>query len=131
MPQKLFMRISMIARIVVWVLVVAVLLFGRELVSGHYFPCMWYENFGWYCSTCGASRAVVSLLAGDFSAAVAYNPVVTIGLVPGFGFLLLSDLAVMVCNLFGKKRRLSPFEYCFSVFGATFRPYSEKGEGTK
>ncbi len=131
MPQKLFMRISMIARVVVWVLAVAILLFGRELVSGHYFPCMWYENFGWYCSTCGASRAVVSLLEGDFSAAVAYNPVVTLGLVPVFGFLLLSDLAVMVWNLFGKKRRLSPFEYCFSVFGATFRPRCEKREGTK
>ena len=126
MPQMVYMKISMIARIVVWILIVAALLFGKSIVSGRYLPCMWYQNFGVYCSTCGASRAVVSLLEGNFQAAISYNPIVTLGLVPVFGFLILSDLIVMIWNLFGKKRRLSPFEYCFAVFGATFQRSSEK-----
>ena len=120
MPQKMFLRIAMISRIVVWSLILLAVLFGGQIVSSHLFPCLWYENYGWLCPTCGASRAVVSLFTGDFSAAVGYNPVVVLGIVPVVGVILLSDLVVMIWNLFGKERRLSLFEYCFSVFGAKF-----------
>ena len=128
MPEKkVYLTIAKAARIAVWALLAAALLFGKEFVAGHYLPCFWYEHFGWECSTCGASRAVVSLLSGDFSAAVEFNPVVTLGLVPVFIFLLLSALAVVVWNLFSKKRRLTPFEYCFAIFGGSFRRAEQEG----
>lgn len=126
MPEKMFLRIAMVARVCLWALLLAAVLFGKNIIESNVLNCFWVERFGMECATCGASRAVVSLFSGDFSAAVAWNPVVTLALVPVFGFFLLSDLFVMVWNLFGKKRRLSPLEYCFSVFGATFRPAETK-----
>ena len=129
MPNKMFLRIAFIARIVIWAAVILIVLFGKQIVSMHLFPCVWYENFGWLCSTCGASRGVVSLLAGDFSTAVAYNPVVILGLLPVFGILLISDLAVVIWNLFGTKRHLSLFEYCFAVFSSS--SFSGKREKTR
>ena len=120
MPQKIYLRIAFWLRLGLWLGVVLILLFGRTVVERELFPCLWNRLFGIRCATCGASRAVVSLLSGDLAAAIGWNPVVTLGLVPAFLLLLLSDLAVTVGNRFWKKRRLSPLEYAVSVFTGTF-----------
>ncbi len=36
--------------------------------------CPFYEITGFYCPGCGTGRAVLSLMNGDFTAAVLYNP---------------------------------------------------------
>jgi len=126
MPKKLYLRVALIARIALWGLIAFIALFGKWIVAGHYFPCLMYERFGIQCSTCGASRAVVSLLSGDLAAAAELNPVITFGIVPILGFLLLSDLAVVIWNLFSKKRRLSPFQYLFAVIDGTFTREGEE-----
>ena len=120
MPKKLYLRIALAARIALWGVIAFIALFGKWIVAGRYFPCLMYEQFGVQCSTCGASRAVVSLLSGNVAAAAELNPVITFGVVPLLGFLLLSDLVVMIMNVVSKKRRLSPFEYLFAVFDGTF-----------
>jgi hypothetical protein len=37
-------------------------------------PCVWHRVTGLPCPGCGATRAVLSLLYGRFSAALAFNP---------------------------------------------------------
>ena len=56
-------------------------------------PCMFYQVTGFYCSGCGASRALRSVLHFDFYRALRYNAIFTLGLpvlAAYFGALLYS-----------------------------------------
>lgn len=53
-------------------------------------PCMFHQFTGFYCSGCGASRALRSILHLDFYQALRYNAIFTIG---------LPVLAVYFCGL--------------------------------
>jgi len=126
MPQKMYLRVAMAVRIAIWAAIVMVILFGRQLVESGLLGCFWNRHFGIVCATCGGSRAVISLLSGDFSGAAQLNPVVTYALLPIFAFLVVSDIVVLIWSLICGKRRLTPLEYCFSVFGAEFRPKTKR-----
>ncbi len=43
-------------------------------------PCVFYQVTGFYCSGCGASRALRSVLHLDFYQALRYNAIFTVGL---------------------------------------------------
>jgi len=54
-------------------------------------PCPFHAWTGLPCPGCGATRAVLALSAGDPAAALAWNPLATLGLAGGF---LVAALAV-------------------------------------
>ncbi len=39
-------------------------------------PCVWYVAYGLYCPGCGGTRAVVSLMQGEFLRSFLYHPAV-------------------------------------------------------
>ena len=56
-------------------------------------PCMFHQITGLYCSGCGSSRALRSILHFDFYQALRYNAIFTVGLpllAAYFGALLVS-----------------------------------------
>lgn len=64
-------------------------------------PCMFYQTTGFYCSGCGASRALRSILHLDFYQALRYNAIFILALpllAAYFGALVLSYIR------FGKDR---------------------------
>lgn len=68
----------------------------------HYFnigiPCVFYKVTNLYCSGCGITRAIISLLKLDFYQAFRYNPLVII-LLP---LLLIYNIYIWIFN--GKKK---------------------------
>ncbi|MBQ6877457.1 MAG: DUF2752 domain-containing protein [Oscillospiraceae bacterium] len=60
-------------------------------------PCMFHQITGFYCSGCGSSRALRSILHLDFYRALRYNAIFT---------LFLPFLAVYFCALFYSYIRL-------------------------
>ena len=64
-------------------------------------PCMFYQLTGFYCSGCGASRALRSVLHLDFYQALRYNAIFTICL-PLFAVYFTSLSASYI--RFGKDR---------------------------
>ncbi len=122
MPPKKFLYIAMAVRLAVWAGIALLLLFGDQIIRENLLPCFWVQNFGKECATCGATRAVVSILHGDFAGAAAYNPVVAFALFPIVSFLLVSDFAVLLFRFITKRRCLSLFEYIFVVFAGPLAP---------
>lgn len=122
MPPKKFLYIAMAVRLVIWAGIALLLFFGEEMIQENLLPCFWVQNFGKECATCGATRAVVSILHGDFAGAAAYNPVVAFAFFPIVSFLLVSDLAVLLFRFITKRRCLSLFEYIFVVFAGPLAP---------
>lgn len=50
------------------------------LAAAGYLPsCPWHAWTGWACPGCGTTRAIVSLLQGRVTAALAFNPLATLG----------------------------------------------------
>ncbi len=45
-------------------------------------PCVIYRTWGIYCPSCGATRAIISMLEGDFCSAFEYNACVTVMIIP-------------------------------------------------
>ncbi|MGN0628281.1 MAG: DUF2752 domain-containing protein [Oscillospiraceae bacterium] len=76
-------------------------LYSTEEGAGAGIPCLFYTLTGFYCSGCGASRALRSVLHLDFYQALRYNAVFTV---------LLPFLGAYFCALgvsyvrFGKDR---------------------------
>lgn len=128
MPNRVYLRVAMGVRILLWALVLFAVLFGEELMQSNAMPCMFVTRFGVECPSCGSTRAVVSLLHGDFASAAAYNPVVAFALVPILAVLLVSDLVVILVRKLTGRRMLSPFEYCFIVFGGKLVALSPVGK---
>ncbi|MBO6262656.1 MAG: DUF2752 domain-containing protein [Clostridia bacterium] len=46
--------------------------------------CVFNATAGIHCPTCGATRAVYSMLSGDFKSAFYYHALLTVGCVPAF-----------------------------------------------
>ncbi len=51
-------------------------------------PCVFHALTGVPCPACGSTRAVLALLAGDPRAALAFNPLVTLGAAVALAFAL-------------------------------------------
>ena len=49
--------------------------------------CFSRRFFHFYCAGCGATRATCALLHGEFSAALRYNPIYLLILIPAFAYL--------------------------------------------
>ncbi|MFV0466988.1 MAG: DUF2752 domain-containing protein [Lachnospiraceae bacterium] len=54
--------------------------FGIDL-SAFLFPCAFYSMTSLYCPGCGGTRAVESLIHGDFLSSIIYHPIVIYGAV--------------------------------------------------
>ena len=68
-------------------------LYFTEEGEGAGIPCMFYQITGFYCSGCGASRALRSVIHLDFYQALRYNAIFTFALpliAVYFGALVLS-----------------------------------------
>ena len=64
-------------------------------------PCMFHQITGFYCSGCGASRALRSVLHFDFYQALRYNAIFTIAL----PFLIIYGGALSISFIrFGKDK---------------------------
>src|SRR5690625_2751961 len=79
-------------------LILSLFLFKTGKGDGFWVGCLWFRLTGLHCSGCGNSRAVVSLLDGEFLRAWKYNlvgfPIVLIGL----AVYLRSGWISMRCN---------------------------------
>lgn len=64
-------------------------------------PCIFYQITGFYCSGCGSSRALRSIMHFDFYRALRYNAIFTLA----FPFLVLYFVTLTVCYIkFGKDK---------------------------
>lgn len=61
--------------------------------------CIWQENYGFYCPSCGSTRCVISFINGDFSYAFYYNPFTFILII----YLFLLDLLYIINTILNKK----------------------------
>ena len=107
-PGESRLRSRALRRIGVYGLLLAAALAYLALCrAGLGFPCLFLEYGGFKCPSCGATRALVSLLHFDFSAAVAANPVFALAIYPIAGLLALDDFLTAVGNAIQKRDRLS------------------------
>lgn len=82
--------------------IVGLLLIGGSLIYKFYLnetpmipECIIHKLAGVYCPACGGTRAVMSLLAGDFKESVLYNPVVLYGAVLWI-FYMIFNTAILL-----------------------------------
>lgn len=68
-------------------------------------PCTWRELIGVPCPSCGATRSVTALLAGNWAAAFLMNPLVFLGAI---GVVLYDIYAATVLALRAPRLRLLP-----------------------
>ncbi len=80
-----------------------------------WFPsCPFHALTGWLCPLCGSLRAVHALLTGGLTAALAFNPVTTLGLAAWLAArerttaLFFSARGVVLLFAFGLLRNLPP-----------------------
>ena len=66
-------------------------------------PCMFHQITGFYCSGCGASRALRSVLHFDFYQALRYNAIFTIAL----PFLIIYGGALSISFIRFRKDKIS------------------------
>ena len=62
-------------------------------------PCLWHTATGMPCPGCGTTRAILGLLQGRFSAALAFNPLAASG---ALGFVVLGFAAPLWFALGGR-----------------------------
>ena len=80
-------------------------------------PCVFYQITGFYCSGCGASRALRSILHLDFYQAIRYNAVFT----AAFPMLAAYFSALSISYIrFGEDRisRKIPVKFLWIIIGA-------------
>lgn len=98
-------------RIVAYILVVlAVVLCANGKI---YLGCMFFEEFGVICPTCGATRATLAMLSGNIISAIEYNAFYSLVILPFVIFLILEDLYVIITRYLLKKERISLIEVMF------------------
>lgn len=98
-------------RIVAYILVVlAVVLCANGKI---YLGCMFFEEFGIICPTCGATRATLAMLRGNIISAIEYNAFYSLVILPFVIFLILEDLYVIITRCVFKKTRISLIEVMF------------------
>lgn len=131
MPPKRILMIAMGVRILLWACLLFAFFLGPRTIEDNLFPCFWVERLGMQCATCGATRAVVWALHGNFPAAFAVNPVVTAAILPILAFLLITDLVVVFIRTLAKRQVLSPFEYIFVAFAGPLAPLTPPARGGK
>jgi len=101
--------------------------FGRfitDLMRAYNSECLFSRN-GWQCPTCGGTRCIESLLAGDFVAAFGYHQYffciaiyVLIGVVfLNIGYLFNISVAKKISNIMFHYKAVIVLAVLFSVFG--------------
>lgn len=84
--------------IIGWILIGVVILIGAalrflpELVEKFQLPCIFQLLTGLYCPGCGGTRAIVSLLRGDFVTSFLLHPFVPYVAVVGGWFMLTQTI---------------------------------------
>ena len=94
-------RIAIVAAAALIAAAALVYLYFTGEGEGAGIPCMFHQITGFYCSGCGASRALRSILHFDFYQALRYNAILTLCL-PLFA-VYFTSLSVS-CIRFGKDR---------------------------
>lgn len=92
------------------------LLLGNN-VCGGLDLCPVHRLFGVLCSTCGATRAAVSLVKLDLAAAFEYNPVFTLSVYPIGAFLIIQDAFTIIFREITRRFRPSVAERCAKWLG--------------
>lgn len=103
-------RIAVIAAAAVFAAAALLYLYFTGEGDGAGIPCMFHQITGFYCSGCGASRALRSILHLDFYRAFRYNAIFTLALpliAVYFGALILSYIK------FGKDKISSQIQMKF------------------
>lgn len=59
-------------------------------------PCLFYRMTGMLCPTCGATRAVISLVHGDFLQAFKYNAFVAVTFIPITIWIVFTALGIII-----------------------------------
>ncbi|MDO5295212.1 MAG: DUF2752 domain-containing protein [bacterium] len=80
MKEKKIQWVSLLAAAALIVLGLWLLLEFYPTYRDFFPKCVLYELTGLYCPGCGTTRAVRSLLCGDFYKALRYNPLLTLSL---------------------------------------------------
>lgn len=80
---------------------------------GYGIPCFFYENFHFLCPGCGATRALISILSGDLSLAISYNPVYTLAFYPILLILFVQDFLIAIIRTIRNKKMISLLEFIF------------------
>lgn len=99
-------------RILIYTVCFLLLLFYLWLCSFEIgFPCLFREFFGITCPGCGATRAAISLLWGDFKAAAQFHPIFALAIYPIAVFLMLQDLFIAGYRVICRKDSTSILEF--------------------
>ncbi|MFZ2539067.1 MAG: DUF2752 domain-containing protein [Oscillospiraceae bacterium] len=104
-------------------LIVRLLIYGTGCVlilvyificqKGYGIPCLFNEIFDIVCPSCGASRAFIAIILGEFQSAIGFNPVFTLALYPILFILLLQDIFVAIQRVIKKQDEISIIEFVF------------------
>lgn len=95
-------RFLLLVPLFLLIMAVLFLRFGLSLLPS----CLFFESTGLHCPGCGGIRATLSLLHGDLSAAVYYNPLVVL-----FYLLLALWYLLFAWNALFRRQYRPPFRF--------------------
>ena len=90
-------RIFRIAAGIAFPLAILAVIFWVYFISRP-LPCVIYNITGLFCPSCGATRAIISLMHGDVTAALRNNIIITISVIPVFILLIRLWLGIILCR---------------------------------
>ncbi len=106
-----FVRLGVYAFVILYAFI-----FGNNVYMGMDI-CPVHRIFSLLCSTCGATRAALSLIQLDIRGALDYNPVFTLGVFPIMAVIAVEDVFTVVYRELTKKHRESIAEGVFRWLG--------------
>lgn len=111
--QVWFNKIFICIRIVVYVLIIYVT--SNLIANNTRFICVWNEKYGILCPSCGATRATLCILHGNFISAFNYNLIYTIAIFPLVCIFVLEDILMIILRRFKLTRKRSLVETIFDI----------------
>ena len=112
---RLFYIVFMCMRVVLYILIVYMIY--RLLTGSTRFICNWNEKYGILCPSCGATRATLLIIKGQFLEALKYNTLYVVTLFPLSIFLIADDIIIMFARLFKITKKRTLIEILLEVDG--------------
>ncbi|MBQ3407685.1 MAG: DUF2752 domain-containing protein [Clostridia bacterium] len=95
-------------RLIIYIISIVVIIFllnGK--ISTH---CYWNEKYGFFCPTCGLTRATINIFRFNFIEAAKYNFFYTCILAPFIIILVINDIYIIAKRAVMKGKELSFIE---------------------
>ncbi len=103
---------KLVWRVAIYIAIILITWFYLILCKrGLGIPCFYKQYFNIQCISCGATRALSSLLELDLRSAINLNPIFALFIYPVIGIVILQDLIICIINVCSKKTMQSVISY--------------------